>query len=239
MVFRVAGPVASIAPAFVAGYYGAFHYDYTTALTANVTNTATTLNVTSTTGFSNTGSVIIQSEIIQYTGITATSFTGCTRGSYGSNQSTHASGTPVGSAQGSTANVATLLLMNTTDYTSGVSLTASSELLFAHAGVYNIQFSAQLFNSGNAPDNFTIWLKKNGTDIPATASIATTPEVHGGIPGAGIVAANFYVDVLVNDKIQFYWSSDSSYTVIATYPSDGLPVHPASPGFVATVTQVA
>lgn len=238
MVFRVAGPVA-VAPAFVAGYYGAFHYDYTTALTANVTNTATTLNVTSTTGFSSTGSVLISAEIIQYTGITATSFTGCTRGSYGSNQSTHPAGTTLGSAQGSVANTATLLQLNTTDYSSGVTLTALSEMQVAYAGIYNIQFSVQLVNSGNAPDNFHIWLRKNGADIPTTASIATTPEIHGGIPGAGIVAANFYVDALVNDKFQFYWSSDSSFTVVATYPPNLVTPHPSSPAFVATITQVA
>jgi len=41
---------------------------------------STTINVDSTTGFSNTGFIQINSEIISYTGITATSFTGCTRG---------------------------------------------------------------------------------------------------------------------------------------------------------------
>lgn len=41
---------------------------------------STTINVDSTTGFANSGFIQINSEVIAYTGITATSFTGCTRG---------------------------------------------------------------------------------------------------------------------------------------------------------------
>ena len=41
---------------------------------------STTINVDSTTGFTNTGYIQINSEVISYTGKTATSFTGCTRG---------------------------------------------------------------------------------------------------------------------------------------------------------------
>jgi hypothetical protein len=40
----------------------------------------TTINVTSTSGFPATGKVLIDAEVISYTGVTATSFTGCTRG---------------------------------------------------------------------------------------------------------------------------------------------------------------
>lgn len=42
--------------------------------------TSTTVNVDSTVGFTNSGYIQIENEIIQYTGITPTSFTGCTRG---------------------------------------------------------------------------------------------------------------------------------------------------------------
>lgn len=237
-MFRVAGAVA-VAPSFVAGYYGAFHYDYTTTVTSAIDVNQTTIPVVSTTGFSTAGAIVIDYEIIIYTGITATSFTGCTRGAYSTSKATHVIGSYVGGAQGTTAATSTLLQLNTTDFTSGVTLSASSEMVFAHAGVYNIQFSAQITNAGNAPDNFTIWLKKNGTDLDSTGSIATTPSVHSGIPGAGIIAANFYINVLVGDKIQFYWLTDSGNTVITTYPQSLSPVHPASPAMVATVNQIA
>jgi len=51
---------------------------------------STTINVTSTAAFPSTGAIQIEWEIITYTGKTATSFTGCTRGTNGSIASSHA-----------------------------------------------------------------------------------------------------------------------------------------------------
>jgi hypothetical protein len=51
-----------------------------TSLTANINTTATTLPVAATAGCASAGTVIIDSEEIRYTGVTANSFTGCTRG---------------------------------------------------------------------------------------------------------------------------------------------------------------
>jgi hypothetical protein len=51
-----------------------------TNLTAAITNSATTLSVTSTNGFPSTGIVMILNESILYSGKTSNSFTGCTRG---------------------------------------------------------------------------------------------------------------------------------------------------------------
>ena len=53
---------------------------HSTTLTATASTTAGTLNVVDTTGFAATGAVWLGVERITYTGTTATSFTGCTRG---------------------------------------------------------------------------------------------------------------------------------------------------------------
>jgi hypothetical protein len=53
-----------------------------TWLDANCNATDTTITVASTAGFSSTGTIWIDSEAITYTGVTATTFTGCTRGAY-------------------------------------------------------------------------------------------------------------------------------------------------------------
>lgn len=54
-----------------------------TNTSSSVGITDTTINVDSTTGFPPTGTIQINSEQITYTGITSTSFTGCTRGANG------------------------------------------------------------------------------------------------------------------------------------------------------------
>src|SRR3972149_6576969 len=51
-----------------------------TTLSANITNTDTTITVGSTTGYAPRGRIAIDSELINYTGTTATSFTGAKRG---------------------------------------------------------------------------------------------------------------------------------------------------------------
>ena len=63
-----------------------------------LSNSNTTVTVTSTTGFTATGRILIDSETISYTGVTATTFTGCTRGLSGAGSgaaATHANGAAV------------------------------------------------------------------------------------------------------------------------------------------------
>ena len=58
----------------------AAQYDQTTAVTQALSPTATTINVASTTGYPEAGTLLIGNEHVTYTGVTATSFTGVTRG---------------------------------------------------------------------------------------------------------------------------------------------------------------
>ena len=60
-----------------------------TTLSAGLSSSATTINVGSTAGFAPIGYVVINQELIQYTGMTGTSFTGCTRGCFGTKAVQH------------------------------------------------------------------------------------------------------------------------------------------------------
>jgi hypothetical protein len=61
-----------------------------TALTSAVNIGDTVVNVVSTTGWPTSGIFSVDEEIIAYTGVTATSFTGCTRGQDGTTDAAHA-----------------------------------------------------------------------------------------------------------------------------------------------------
>ena len=71
----------------------------TTAVSGGTLSSSnTTVTVTSTTGFTATGNILIDSETISYTGKTGTTFTGCTRGLSGTGSgaaTTHANGAAV------------------------------------------------------------------------------------------------------------------------------------------------
>jgi len=60
-----------------------------------ISGSDTTIVVASTTGFASSGYVSIESEIIQYTGTTSVSFTGCSRGALGTSAAGHDDNSPV------------------------------------------------------------------------------------------------------------------------------------------------
>jgi len=65
--------------------YGAWQDFAGTTLGANINNSVTTITTPAngTTAFPTAGQILIESEIISYTGKTTSSFTGCTRGAFG------------------------------------------------------------------------------------------------------------------------------------------------------------
>lgn len=60
-----------------------------TSLDGAIDNSVTTITVISTTGFQSVGYITIDAEAISYTGVTATTFTGCTRGADGTTAASH------------------------------------------------------------------------------------------------------------------------------------------------------
>ena len=73
-------------------------------------------------------------------------------------------------SQSTTANTATLLTLSTTDFSAGVSI-SSSKIIVESAGIYNLQFSVQVQNLDNAPQDLYIWLRQNGTDIAGSTGV--------------------------------------------------------------------
>src|SRR4030067_348220 len=77
-----------------------FYSSAATTVTDNpLTSGATTINVGSTAGYASYGRIMIDRELIDYTGTTANSFTGALRGRDGTTAVSHANGTRVGQDQ--------------------------------------------------------------------------------------------------------------------------------------------
>ena len=223
---------------------GAFHQDGNTTLTSAMTNVSTAaIQVASTAGFPSSGSILIGSEVINYTTKTATTFDGTvTRSVFGTSGSSHAIGATVTEVQGvASASTAGSVLFNATDYSNGVSVdpTNSANLIFAKAGIYNLQFSAQLLNFTTTDDNVTFWLSQNGTDVAYTAGVEEVNAKHGTAPGARIAAWNYLLELAAGDYITLKWASDTGNTIVGTYPAGTSPVHPVSPALIFTATFVS
>ena len=222
---------------------GAFHQNGVTTLTANMSNTSTApIQVTTTDGFLSAGALIIGTELIGYTGKTSTTFTGITRGVYGSTNTSHTAGAYVSEAQPVPSPTTPLTVaMTSIDVSNQVTIDPldNTKVVYEVPGYYNIQFSAQLLSFSNTIDNVTMWFRQNGVDIPNSAGIVSIPTIHAGIAGAAIVSWNLVIPINAGDYVQLMMSSDSGNTVAATYPPGVSPAHPASPSIILTSTFVS
>ncbi len=223
---------------------GAFSQDGFTTLTNAIPNSSSTATivVASTANFASAGTILIESELISYTGKTATTFTGITRSQYGSTGSSHSAGVYVTEAQAvPSATTALAVPFDTTDVSNSVSIDIAdnTKIVFAVAGYYNIQFSAQLLNPRSSLDNVTFWFRKNTVDIPFSAGVVTVPTGPSANLGALLTSWNIVTSVNAGDNIQLMMSSVSGDSVLGTYSPGTAPVSPASPSVILTATFVS
>ena len=140
------------------------------------------------------------------------------------------------------ANVAVPVILRSTDgaATNGISIvtdgTNLTRITFAHAGTYNILFSAQLANSGGSGQTVDFWLRKNGST--AAANIAdTNGKVHlQGNANYLMAAWNYFVTVNAGDYIQLVWTATSTNITMVYEVANA--VHPATPSIILTANIV-
>ena len=143
-------------------------------------------------------------------------------------------------SQTTTANTATLMALNTTDFSNGVTLVTGSKITVADPGIYNLQFSAQLQSLDNAPQDVYIWLKQNGTDITgSTGRVGLPARKNPGDPFHDIKGWNYFLSMNANDYVQIYWSTTDVDVSIQTYAASGSPTKPSTASVVATMSFVS
>lgn len=226
--------------------YGAFSCFSQTTLTANITNTITTIPVVSTASFP-TASVAepkafyIANETITYTGQTATSFTGCVRGALATTAAAHLSGAPVEGKQiALVPSTAYALFFNITDFANNITLASTTRMTVAVAGIYNMQFSVQIENADNAPQDVFLWLRQNGTDIIGSTGKVGMPARKGiNDPSHDIKGWNYFLSMNAGDYVEIWWSTSGVNVTIPNYIATPLPDKPSTASVVATMTFVS
>jgi len=151
-------------------------------------------------------------------------------GSYGSFYDTTTQTNPV-------ANVPRSMSFNSTDISNGVSISGSTNpfntyIKVANAGVYDIQFSAQLDKTDSGTDNVIIWIRKNGIDLAETATDVTLQ----GNNEKAVAAWNWFVNAAAGDYFQLMWFSDD--TNVRLYSQTATANHPGIPSVILTVNRV-
>jgi hypothetical protein len=149
--------------------------------------------------------------------------------------------------QTATANTATVMTFNTTDFSNGVTVVTSggkaSRLTVAQAGIYNLQFSAQFENSDTQEHDVSIWLRQDssgaGTDIAGSTGFVGIPSKHGGINGHIIAGWNYFVTLNANDFVEIWWSTPNTSVTIQASSAGTSPTRPSTASVVATMTFVS
>lgn len=226
--------------------YGAFSCFSQTTLTANINNAVTTIPVVSTASFP-TASVAepkafyIGNETITYTGTTPTSFTGCVRGALATTAAAHLSGADVEGKQIALAPATGYaLFFNTTDFSNEVSLVDTTKMTVANAGIYNMQFSVQIENEDNTPQDVFLWLRQNGTDIiGSTGKVGMPARKAVNDPSHDIKGWNYFLSMNAGDYVEVWWSTDGVNVTIPNYVATPLPTKPSTASVVATMTFVS
>ena len=129
------------------------------------------------------------------------------------------------------ANTAYGMTYNTTDLSQGVYIGSPTSRVYVDtANIYNIQFSAEFINTSGGTSNAWIWLRKNGTDVPNSAS---TIRVQGN--NTELVAAwNFLLQMNAGDYFELMW--EVSDAALSLHADPATAVHPAIPSIILTVT---
>ena len=130
-------------------------------------------------------------------------------------------------------NTAYAMTFDITDASNGVSIgSPTSRLVVDEQGVYNVQFSAQLDKASGGAADVYIWLRKNGTNVPNTATTVTLQ----GTAARQVAAWNFVIQLEPTNYVELMWAADDADVIMLA--ASATSVWPAIPSVICTVTQV-
>jgi hypothetical protein len=137
-----------------------------------------------------------------------------------------------------TINTPKAMTLNNTDaFTSGVSIVSNSQITVDTAGIYNLQFSAQVDRvTTSGVDLIEIWFRKQGVDIPNSTTKVT---VSGSANQAKVVASwNFYLSLTAGQYVELMYSvTDLQVRLVAEAENLAVP-YPATPSLIVTIQKI-
>jgi len=127
-------------------------------------------------------------------------------------------------------------LNNTDPDSNGVSVVANSRITFSNAGVYNIQFSAQVQDTTSGVGDsklIEIWFSKNGVPIPESNTNVSTDNQNSFV----VASWNFILKLNAGDYVEIIWNSTDTgmqLTAVSPVTTGG----PDVPSVIVTAQQV-
>jgi hypothetical protein len=205
-----------------AGLWGGYAFGTaTTTLNGTINSSVTTVVVVSTTGFGATGTILIDSELITYSGKTGTDFTGCTRGANGTIAASHTTGVTVVDAATftgwgqsvSTTTYTQIRLWSEANFGEYLLINPSNGPIYLWVPSYNASGSltftnrAQLLSSGGSG------LYLTDADCPSVMSLITVSDASRFVIAFGCNGYTTDPNPTQQDPMLIRWSDQESYQV--------------------------
>lgn len=119
------------------------------------------------------------------------------------------------------ANVAYVVEMNNAaGFNSGITIASSTNVTVAATGVYSVNASIQFANADSSNHNATFWYRKNGTNIPNSASIISVPKVADG--GKTLAQVTVFESLSISDYVQLVWLVDNTNVTLDYSAASGV-----------------
>ena len=138
--------------------------------------------------------------------------------------------------QTASVNTETIMTVNNTDFSEGISAVDTSKFKVKESGTYNFQFSAQFHHrtggGGGSGSSAYVWLKKNGTSV---ANSSTSLNIGSG--NYAVAAWNFIVKLRYDEYVQLAWSTTTTNIALEANGASG--PSPAIPSLIVTMNQIA
>jgi len=133
------------------------------------------------------------------------------------------------------ANTTTVMTYNTTDIASQIYF-SGSRIYVQSSGVYRVLSSVQFDTSSGGTQRVTYWYRKNGTNIPNTASTFTIAN-----NGENVGTVEILVSLNAGDYIELVMiSPDANMTAQYTIPTGSAPnAVPAVPSIITVIQKLA
>ena len=135
----------------------------------------------------------------------------------------------------SSTNTGVAIRFNTTDIANGhhIGSGVTSRIYAEHEGLYNYKFSVQIVSTNSSTKNIWVWPRKNGQDIPNSA---TRLSVSGNNEYE-VAAWDFTISMNIGNYFELIWAADDVTTRLDAPPATVF--CPAIPSVILTVSQVA
>ena len=137
------------------------------------------------------------------------------------------------------ANTAYAMTLDTTDFSNGVTLSNSSRINVANAGLYNLQWSGQFVNTDTQIHDSSVWIRINGTNLTGSTGFLSIPNSHGGVDGHLIVGWNYFLQLAQNDYVELYWSATNTAISLQHFAAQTSPTRPSTASLIVTMTFVS